>query len=561
LKENLAELVTDAISQAKKVGEISFSYDVKPFFEHPKDKTHGDWATNVAMVLASQANLSPRKVADFIVKHLNDKQHFLSKVEIAGPGFINFYLSDKWFRGVLKEIKEKSEKFGYFDMGYGKKVLIEFVSANPVGPLHVGHGRWAAVGDALANLMTAAGYNVAREFYINDYGNQMRIFGDSVAARYVEFLGEEVAFPEDGYRGEYIKEIAQEIVEKEGDKHFALSSSERSKIFREIAYRQVLAHIKKVLLTMGVKFDVWFSETPLHDSGAIDEAIFELRKRGYVYKENGALWLRTTDFEDDKDRVLVRENGEPTYFAADIAYHKNKLNRDFDKLIDIWGADHHGYVKRVEAAVQVLGYPKEKLEIIIGQLVNLWRGGELVRMSKRTGEMVTLEELLQEVGSDAARYFFLMRSTNTALDFDIELAKSQSSDNPVYYVQYAHARICNILKFAEEKSFSLPNIEDVNFNLLCEESELDLMRKLMEFEEVIEVSVRKLIPFRLTKYAEELASLFHVFYTKCRVINDDSACQQADVELSKARLILVDCVRQVLNNVLNLMGISAPKKM
>lgn len=554
MKENLAELVTDAISQAKKAGEISFSYDVKPFFEHPKDKTHGDWATNVAMVLASQAKLPPRKIADSIVKHLNDKQHFLSKVEIAGPGFINFYLSDKWFRGVLKEIKEKGEKFGHFDMGYGKKVLIEFVSANPVGPLHVGHGRWAAVGDTLANLITAAGCNVAREFYINDYGNQMRIFGDSVAARYAEFLGEEVDFPEDGYRGEYIKEIAQEIIEKEGNKYLALSPPERSKLFKEIAYRQVLAHIKKVLLAMGVKFDVWFSETTLHDLGAIDEAISELRERGYVYKENGALWFRTTDFEDDKDRVLIRENGEPTYFAADIAYHKNKLNRDFDKLIDIWGADHHGYVKRVEAAIQALGYPKEKLEIIIGQLVNLWRGGELVRMSKRTGEMVTLEELLQEVGSDAARYFFLMRSTDTALDFDIELAKSQSSDNPVYYVQYAHARICNILKFAEEKGFSLPDIEDVNLNLLCEESELDLMRKLMEFEEVIEASVRKLIPFRLTKYAEETASLFHIFYTKCRVINEDT-------ELSKARLILADCVRQVLNNVLNLMGISAPEKM
>jgi len=554
LKENLAKLTTNAILHAKEAGEVPLSCNVKPFFERPKDKIHGDWATNVAMVLASQTKQPPRKVAESIVKHIDDKKRFLSKVEIAGPGFINFYLSDRWFRETLKEIKLKRDKFGHLDMGCGEKVQVEFVSANPVGPMHLGHGRWAAVGDALANLMTAAGYDVTREFYVNDYGNQMRIFGCSVAARYAEILGEDVVFPEDGYQGEYIKEIAQEIIDKEGGKYLKLSEEQRGEFFKKIAYRQVLDHIKKVLLDMGVKFDVWFSETSLHESRAIEEAISELREQEYIFEKDGALWLRTTAFKDDKDRVLIRENGEPTYFAADIAYHKNKLNRGFDKLINIWGADHHGYVQRVKAAIRALGYPEDKLEIIIGQLVNLWRGGELVRMSKRTGEMVTLEELLEEVGSDAARYFFLMRSTDTPFDFDIELAKSQSSDNPVYYVQYAHARICSIIRFAEEKGFFSSDTKGVNLELLCEESELDLIRKLAEFEEVVETSASKMIPYRLTKYAEDLASLFHVFYTKCRVIGDD-------VELNKARLILVDSARQVLSNVLGLMGVSAPEKM
>ncbi len=554
MKEELIKFTLDAIERAKKAGEIPSVINIEPLIEHPNDKTHGDWATNAAMVLASQTKMSPRKIADSIVKHIDDKHHFLSKVEVAGPGFINFYLSDKWFREVLKEIKRKGKEFGHFNIGHGETVQIEFVSANPVGPMHIGHGRWAAVGDALANLMTAAGYIVTREFYVNDYGNQMKIFGQSVAARYAELLDRDVIFPENGYQGEYIKEIAQEILKEERDKYLLLSEDERGECFKEIAYRQVLAHIKKVLLDMGIEFDGWFSETTLHDSGAIEDVVSELRERGYIYNKDGAVWLRTTAFEDDKDRVLIRESGEPTYFAADIAYHKNKLNRGFDKLINIWGADHHGYVQRVEAAIQALGYPKEKLEIIIGQLVNLWRGGEPVRMSKRTGEMVTLEELLQEVGPDAARYFFLMRSTDTPLDFDIELAKCQSSDNPVYYVQYAHARICSILKFAEEKGFSLPNIEDVNLDLLCEESELDLLRKLMELEEVIEICASRMTPYRLTKYAEEIASSFHVFYTKCRVITES-------VELNKARLVLVDCVRQVLCNVLNLLGISAPEKM
>ncbi|MDO8886418.1 arginine--tRNA ligase [Candidatus Oleimmundimicrobium sp.] len=554
MKEELIKLTLDAVVSAHEAGEIPSVADIEPLIEHPKDKTHGDWATNIAMVLASQAKMPPRKIADSIVGHINDKHHFLSKVEVAGPGFINFYLSDNWYREILKEIKTKGDEFGHFNLGRGKTGQIEFVSANPVGPMHVGHGRWAAVGDALANLMTATGYEVTREFYINDYGNQMKIFGCSVAARYMELLGKKVVFPKDGYHGEYIKEIAQEIIEKEGDKYLSLSEDERGECFKEIAYHQVLAHIKKVLLDMGIKFDVWFSETTLHESGAITEVISELRERGYVYDKDGAVWLKTTAFEDDKDRVLLRENGEPTYFAADIAYHKNKLARGFDKIINIWGADHHGYVQRVKAAIQALGYPKEKLKIIIGQLVNLWQGGELVRMSKRTGEMVTLEELLQEVGSDAARYFFLMRSTDTSLDFDIELAKSQSSDNPVYYVQYAHARICSILKFAKEKGFSLSGTEDANLDLLGNESELNLMRKLAEFEEVVEVCVSRMAPHRLTKYAEETASLFHVFYTKCRVINEDT-------ELSKARLILADCVRQVLSNILNLLGINAPEKM
>jgi len=554
MKEKLSNLIFRAIEGAKKSGEIEIEETPEIVLERPKEKAHGDWATNVAMVLASRMKTSPLKIARSIVEHLDDKQRYLAHVEIAGPGFINFYLSDAWLYDVLREIERKGEKFGTCDVGRGIKVQVEFVSANPVGPMHIGHGRWAAVGDSLTNLLAAAGYDAQREFYINDYGTQMGIFGRSVAARYCELLGREAPFLEGGYGGEYVRDIAREIVGKEGGKYLELSEDERKRVFLERAYSQVLEHMKKVLSEMGVEFDVWFSERTLHKSGAIQATIDELRDKGYIYDRDGAIWLQTTTFGDDKDRVLVRENGEPTYFAADIAYHKNKLERGFDRVINIWGADHHGYVGRMKAAIQALSYPSEILEVIIGQLVNLLRGGEPVRMSKRTGEMITLEELLQEVGRDAARFFFLMRGTDSPLDFDIELAKSQSSENPVYYVQYAHARICSIMKFAEDRGFSPVSAEDARLELLTEESELDLIRKLAEFEEVVERAALLRIPHILTKYAQDLAALFHVFYTQCRVIG-------GDLGLSRARFVLARCSRQVLKNVLALIGVSAPESM
>jgi len=554
IKQKLASLIENAAAAAKASGALKIRVIPEIELERPKEKAHGDWATNLAFVLASQAKKSPQAVAKVLIEHLDDRQHFLERVEVAGRGFINFFLSNDFLYQVLLEIDARQEKFGQSKIGKGQRVQVEFVSANPVGPMHLGHGRWAAVGDTLANLLEFTGHNVIREFYINDYGSQMEIFGKSVALRYAELLGEKIVFPPDGYKGEYIREIAQEIVRSDGEKYLSLSPTERAKIFSERAYLQVLEHIKNVLHSMGVDFDVWFSESSLHRSGALERVIARLDKKGYVYQKDGATWLKTTAFGDDKDRVLIRESGEPTYFAADIAYHQNKFERGFEKVINIWGADHHGYVKRVKAALACLGYSEDSMEVIIGQLVNLWRAGEPVRMSKRTGEMVTLEELLQEVGKDAARYFFLMRSTDTPLDFDIELAKTRSADNPVYYVQYAHARICSILRFAKEEGFSPLSAQKVSLERLKEEAELDLIRKLAEFEEVVEKAVLSRAPYLLTKYAEDLASIFHVFYTKCRVITEDK-------NLSYARLALVNCTLIILRNVLRLMGVSTPERM
>lgn len=560
IKEKIALLIEDAVSTLRKSGE--WKLDTLPKFEveRPKEKAHGDWASNIALALAGELKKSPREIAESIVKHL-DTQPYLEKVEVAGVGFINFFLSIDWLYEALRDLLLAGDDFGHSDLGKGMKVQVEFVSANPVGPMHIGHGRWAAVGDTLANVLSFSGHQVTREFYINDYGTQMNIFGKSVAARYGELLGQEISFPPEGYRGEYIKDIAREIIERDGSKHLLLSTEEREELFRERAYQQVLQHMKKTLERMGVKFDVWFSERELHHTGAIKEAIKELREKGLVYEKEGAVWLETTSFGDDKDRVLIRETGEPTYFASDIAYHKNKYSRGFDKVINIWGADHHGYVARVKAAVAALGYPPDFLEIIIGQLVNLLRAGEPVKMSKRTGEMVTLDELLDEVGKDPVRFLFLMSDANNTIDFDIELAKKESAENPVYYVQYAHARISSILRYAIEQDPSfcvlLEEIEQGRvpaLNLLKEESEFDLVRKILEFEEVVEKCARFRQLQHLTRYGQELASFFHVFYTKCRVVTENR-------ELSRVRLALVRATQIVLKNLLGLTGVDAPEKM
>ncbi|MFZ3062926.1 MAG: arginine--tRNA ligase [Actinomycetota bacterium] len=554
IRDKLAQLVIESINDAIQIGEILIPRVPEVVLERPKEKAYGDWSTNVAMVLASQAKADPLKLAEIIASHLRQQRQFLKEIRVVPPGFINFFISDEWLQKALMEIEKQGPKFGYSDIGKGEKIQVEFVSANPTGPMHIGHGRWAAVGDALANVLAAAGYRVEREFYINDYGTQMDLFGASVSARYAQIFGVDEVVPEGGYHGAYVKEIGQEIVEKEGNKYLKLSRPERARLFRERAEKQVLEHFEKVLEAFGVHFDKWFSEEELHDSGVVAQAVEELRKKGHVYEKDGAVWLRTTTFGDDKDRVLIRENGEPTYFAADVAYHKNKLERGFKKIINVWGADHHGYVGRVKAAVQALGYPADQVEIIIGQLVNLYRRGEQVRMSKRTGEMVTFEELLEEVGRDVARYIFLTRSTDSPLDFDIELAKEQSQENPVYYVQYAHARISSILEFAREKGVPIPAPGEADTFLLKHESELELIRKLLEFQEMVEDCARFRAPFKLTRYAEDLAALFHVFYTQCRVVTENK-------ELSQARLSLVKATKIVLKNVLGLLGVSAPEKM
>ncbi len=571
MRELVADLVRDALADAVRAGDVALAEVPEPRIERPRDPAHGDWATNIALASAKSAGMNPRQLADLLAARVADHPD-VAAVEVAGPGFINLRLSASALQRVLTEVRAAGGTFGSLDIGAGERVQVEFVSANPVGPMHVGHGRWAALGDSMARILSHAGYSVQREFYINDQGVQMDVFAKSVAARYLELAGVEgVEFPEEGYRGAYIIEIAREILADEGDGWASAEPAEREHHFKEKAYAQVLEHLKNVLSGMGVEFDVWFSERTLHASGPdggatpIERAFERLEDAGHLYEHEGALWFRSTTFGDDKDRVLRKADGSYTYFAADIAYHADKYDRGFDRVIDIWGADHHGYVKRMEAAVAALGH-EGKITLVIGQLVNLFRGGEVVRMSKRTGEMVTFEDLLDEVGADAARYFFLRRSTDQPLDFDIALAKEQSSENPVYYVQYAHARICAILRKAAGADTADTDVDiaatardlvrtEAPLYLLDSDPELTLMRKLAEWPEVVEISARQLAPHKLTRYAEDLAQTFHQFYTQCRVVDPDAP------DLTAARLYAVDATRIALATVLGLIGVSAPERM
>jgi len=566
VRQAISALVEQAIRQAIEAGELPLSETPDPGLERPRDSAHGDWATTVALRSAKLAGMQPRQVAEIVAARIADSPD-IAGVEIAGPGFINLRLAPPALQRILREAREADLGFGASDIGGGKRVQVEFVSANPVGPMHVGHGRWAALGDSMARILAHTGWSVEREFYVNDAGVQMDIFAKSVAARYLELCGLTVTFEDNWYQGAYIAEIAREIFEDEGDKWRDSDAAAREAHFMERAYAQVLAHLKRVLHAFGVDFDVWFSERTLHAPGQdggpteVEQGIAALREAGYIYELDGALWFRSTDFGDDKDRVLIKADGEYTYFAADIAYHKDKFDRGFDRVINIWGADHHGYVARMKAAVAALGH-EGQLDVVIGQLVNLFRNGEAVRMSKRTGEMVTFEELVDEVGADAARYWFLRRSTDQQVDFDIELARQQSADNPVYYVQYAHARICSILAKAAGDAESTGAdalaatlaAPDTDLAPLTAESELALMRLLGEFGEVVEIASRDLAPYKLTRYAEDLAAAFHQFYTQCRVMTDEP-------ELRAARLYAVDATRRALRCVLALLGVGAPERM
>jgi len=569
VKEAISSLVSSALQAAIDAGELPLETAPDPALERPRDTSHGDWATSVALRSSKAAGMNPRQIAEIVSARMSGHAD-VDAIEIAGPGFINIRLSAAALQRILREARVQGRDFGRGDAGDGKRVQVEFVSANPVGPMHVGHGRWAALGDSMARVLAHSGWSVEREFYINDAGVQMDIFAKSVAARYIELCGKsDVVFEENWYQGAYITEIAREIFSDEGVCWLDADPAERESHFRDRAYAQVLAHLKVVLSGMGVDFDVWFSELTLHQKGsdgltAIERGIAALRAAGYIFELDGATWFRSTDFGDDKDRVLVKADGEYTYFAADIAYHKNKFDRGFDRVINIWGADHHGYVARMKAACSALGH-EGQLDVVIGQLVNLFRNGEAVRMSKRTGEMVTFEELLDEVGADAARYWFLRRSTDQPVDFDIELARTQSADNPVFYVQYAHARICSIIRKATGREFDespalasslaaefVPG--DADLSPLTEPAELALMRKLSEFSEVVEGAARDLAPHKLTRYAEDLAAQFHQFYTQCRVMTDDPA-------LTTARLYTVDATRSALEAVLGLLGVGAPERM
>lgn len=547
----LRQGVAAACAQAMAAGTLPEAALPDFVIETPKDEKNGDFSTNLAMQLTRILRQNPRKIAEAIVGGI-DLPGLVERVEIAGPGFINFYLVPGWLNRVLPAIQEEDADYGKSNAGGGERVQVEFVSANPTGLLHMGNARGGALGDTLAAVLNEAGYVCDKEYYINDAGNQVENLGKSVEARYFELLGrDDYQIPEDGYHGKDIIATAQRLLDEKGEALVDLPEAERRELMKNYALKEKVAGIRGSLENFGVVFDNWFSEQSLHDAGSVHEVVDILREKGVVYEKDGAQWLRATDWGEEKDEVLVRSNGTPTYFAADIAYHRDKFERGYKRLINIWGADHHGHVARLKGAMTALGYPGDDITVILMQLVRLYRGGEIVKMSKRSGKYVTLDELIEEVGKEAARFFFIMRSPDSALDFDLDLAKAESSDNPVYYVQYAHARICSILSVAGGKT---PQAADVDLSLLTEENERVLIRKLAEWPQEVADAARELAPYHLAYYAKELANAFHSFYNSCKVLTDDAA-------LRDARLALVDCTRITLRNVLTLLGLSAPERM
>ncbi|OIK12536.1 arginine--tRNA ligase [Bacillus sp. MUM 13] len=521
--------------------------------ELPKDKTHGDYSTNMAMQLARVAKKAPRAIAEAIIENFDHSKASIEKIEIAGPGFINFYMNNQYLTELIPVILQAGDTYGESDFGKGEKIQVEFVSANPTGDLHLGHARGAAVGDSLCNVLDKAGYDVSREYYINDAGNQINNLAYSVEARYFQALGMDKEMPEDGYHGADIINIGKKLAEEFGDKYVHEDENSRFAFFREYGLKYEMGKLKTDLENFRVPFDVWYSETSLYQDGKIDEALAELKERGHIYEQDGATWFRSTELGDDKDRVLIKQDGSYTYLTPDIAYHRNKLERGFDKLINIWGADHHGYIPRMKAAIEALGYSRDQLEVEIIQLVHLYKNGEKMKMSKRTGKAVTMRDLIEEVGLDSVRYFFAMRSADTHMDFDLDLAVSQSNDNPVYYAQYAHARISSILRQGEEQSIQYDKTAD--FSLLSSEKEVELLKKLGEFPQAIAEAAEKRMPHRMTNYIFDLASVFHSFY------NADKVLDPENMDRSKARLSLVKSVQITLKNALALIGVSAPEKM
>lgn len=561
VQDSLKEIVIAAIRKAVDDKALNVEQIPEFYLEVPQDSNHGDFAANAAMLLARGAKMAPRKIAEIIVNHMDIDETLIQKVEVAGPGFINFFLKPTWANGVISDILELKSDFGRDDIGKSKKVQVEFVSANPTGPMHMGNARGGALGESLAALLKAVGYDVTKEFYINDAGNQIENFGLSLEARYLEIFGQESQIPEGGYHGEDIKEHMRALAETEGNRFLFMDSPSRRAYFIEYALEKNLKRMRQDLENFGVTFDIWFNEQSLHDSGKVNQVIQILKDRGYTYEKDGALWFRATEFGVPKDEVLIRANGIPTYFAADVAYHKDKFDRGFEWVIDIWGADHHGHVPRMKGAMAALGYDPDKLQIIIMQLVRLYRNGEIARMSKRTGKTVTLADIVEEVGKDAARFFFNMRSADTHLDFDLDLAVKQSDENPVYYVQYAHARICSILRQALEQDIKESDIDNLTqdeikalVGLLKEPHEVNLVKKLADYPGEIKLAAQTLSPYRITLYTMELASAFHTFYNSCRVLTEDR-------QVTYARLLLIKAVKQVLVNAFSILGVSAPERM
>lgn len=593
MKQQIAELLSEVVVQLKSEGLLAEDAQPKINIENTRDKSHGDFATNLAMMLTKMVGRPPREVANLIVEKLPSSE-VVEKVEIAGPGFINFFVNEAAKFGVIETVLAAAENYGQCNVGQGRSVLVEYVSANPTGPLHVGHGRGAAYGATLANLLDVAGFKVSREYYVNDAGRQMDILATSVWLRYLEVCGVEFSFPSNGYKGDYIYTIARELADEQGeslvmaaDQVFAgvcedekqdaegqVISGDKEQHIDDLisraktllgdanylvvfdkALKEILADIREDLMEFSVEFDNWFSERSLMDSGVIDAALEKLQASGKIYEQDGALWFKSTDYGDEKDRVVVRDNGLKTYFASDIAYHFNKLERGFDILINVWGADHHGYVPRVKAAMQAMETNPEALEVLLVQFAVLYRGGEKVQMSTRSGQFVTLRELRQEVGSDAARFFYVQRKSEQHMDFDLDLAKSQSNDNPVYYIQYAHARICRVFEQVKERGYAFekqPGL--VDFGLLETEYEADLATLVAKYPEIVARAAVAYEPHQIAYYLKDLAQGLHSYYNQCQFVVEDEG-------LRNARLTLIAAVQQVLQNGLRLLGVSAPQSM
>ena len=557
LKIQITDAIEQAIKNAFDKGELNAAGipDVK--LEIPREKGHGEFASNIAMQLAKSAGKAPRQIAEIIISNLSTEKSYIDRVECAGPGFINFYLKESWLYDALKLIGELNSDYGKINIGRGKKVMVEFISANPTGPLHMGNARGGALGDCIASVLTTAGYDVTREFYINDAGNQMETFGRSLEARFLqEIYGEDkIEFPEDGYFGDDIREHAKDYIKENGDELKNESPDNRRKALAAYALERNLARIKNDVEAYGINFDVWFHESDLHKSGAVADTMKWLQDNGFTVEKEGAVWLSADKSGLEKDEVLIKSNGLYTYFAVDIAYHRNKfLERGFERVINLLGADHHGHVARMKAAVSLLGVNADNLDVVLFQLVRLYRNGEIARMSKRTGKSISLIDLLEEVGRDAARFFFNTKASGSHLDFDLDLAVSQSNENPVFYVQYAHARICSMIKLLEAEGIKVPPISEAKLELLDKPEEKELIKKLAELPQEVALAAETLEPSRLTRYVLDVAGLFHSFYNACRVKGEEK-------ELAEARLFLVNATGTVIRNVLSVLSISAPERM
>ena len=582
MKDQLQELLTKCVQDLISKGILK-EMPSKIRIDHTKDNSHGDYATNIALMLSKQAKMSPVELAKIIIDQFEQKD-FIKKIEIAGPGFINFFISQESSSSIVNEILAQAASYGCSDIGQGKKVLLEYVSANPTGPLHVGHGRGAAYGATVSNLLRNAGFIVDNEYYVNDAGRQMDILTVSIYLRYLTICGEDLRFPDNGYQGQYINDIAQGIYETSGQKFHLKSDLVFENVCRdgteggdkevhidqliekaksilgdgfkavfEVGIESILSGIKNDLAEFGVVFEKWFSEQSLIDSGLSESCISKLKDSKNLYEKDGALWFKTTNYGDEKDRVVVRDNGNHTYFASDIAYHLEKLDRGYDKIINVWGADHHGYIPRVKASIEALGHNSDKLEILLVQFANLYRGGSKVQMSTRSGSFVTLEDLRAEVGNDAARFFYILRKSEQHMDFDLDLAKSKTNENPVYYIQYAHARICSVFKQADEKELEL-DVSQANLSLLTEEIEKDILRELSRFRSVLESSAIQYEPHQLAYYLRDLSNHFHSYYNACKFIVDDK-------NLTQSRLALINATQQILKNGLSILGVGAPESM